>query len=343
MKFLKLFFLTFLISTGFLHAQPDYRPGYVIENTGDTIYGEIDYRGDWISGRICRFKTTNYAIEQYTPYDIKAYRFIEGKYYVSEVVGGKRVFLEYLIKGMVNIYYLRDENGDHYYLDKENVRLTEIPFEEGIRILDERMVFYRSKKHYGVLNYYMQDAPEFQSRIEAVQIPDHNSLIKLAEDYHNMVCEGDRCIIYEKQLPFISVNLETVFGIVNFENQKYIKDQNYFLTGVIANIRMPRINEKIYLKTGYLYSRIDSLGGGEVSYKQIPFHFGYIAPQTYRVRPMCSIGILTPSYSAGVAIKMNDRINLGIEAWANFESYIVPWVPDYLNNYTVLGFLSFEL
>ena len=43
----------------FLNAQTDFRPGYIIENSGDTIHGEIDYRGDILMGNVCRFKDVN--------------------------------------------------------------------------------------------------------------------------------------------------------------------------------------------------------------------------------------------------------------------------------------------
>ena len=38
----------------------------------------------------------------------------------------------------------------------------------------------------------MQDTPGFQSRIQSIDKTDHKELIKLAEDYHNIVCEGEK-------------------------------------------------------------------------------------------------------------------------------------------------------
>ncbi|WP_016775860.1 hypothetical protein [Anaerophaga thermohalophila] len=190
MKLKNLILFGLLFSIGLLNAQTDFRPGYIIKNTGDTLNGDIDYRGDLLMSRLCKFRDKENIIKDYSPNDIIAFRFIDGKYYVSREINDRRVFLEYLIKGKVNIYYMRDENGDHYYLDKEDVKLTEIPYEEGIKYIDDKQVFYESKKHIGLLNYFMQDAPEFQSRIQSLKKPEHQTLIKLAEDYHNAVCEG---------------------------------------------------------------------------------------------------------------------------------------------------------
>ena len=75
-----------------------------------------------------------------------------------------------MIKGKINVYYMRDEIGDHYYLDKENVKLIEIPYEEGIKYVDDKQVFYESTRHIGLLNFYMQDAPENPGDFECIEI-----------------------------------------------------------------------------------------------------------------------------------------------------------------------------
>ena len=100
---MKIFLIfAFLFSISWLYAQPDYRPGYIIANSNDTLYGKIAYRGDMRMRKICKFKTDGNEIVKYTPYDIVAYRFEEGKYFVSREVSDKKVFLEYLLKGQVN-------------------------------------------------------------------------------------------------------------------------------------------------------------------------------------------------------------------------------------------------
>ncbi len=182
MKLKNLLLFGLLLSTGILNAQMDFRPGYIISATGDTIFGQIDYRGDLAMSTVCKFRDTAAEITEYYPNDILAYRFIDSKYYVSREINSRKVFLEYLIKGKINIYYMRDDNGDHYYLDKDDVKLFELPYEEGFRYVDDRQVFYQSKKHIGLLNYYMQDAPAFQSRIQSLERLEHQQLIKLAED-----------------------------------------------------------------------------------------------------------------------------------------------------------------
>jgi hypothetical protein len=59
----------------------------------------------------CNYKINDNEKEiSHSPDDISAFRFLNSKYFISREVNGKKVFLEYLIKGKISIYYLRDEN-----------------------------------------------------------------------------------------------------------------------------------------------------------------------------------------------------------------------------------------
>jgi hypothetical protein len=342
MKLKCLISIGLLISTRVLYAQSDFRPGYVIKTNGDTLFGQIDYRGDKLMSSICKFKSIDKTILEYTPNDITAFRFNGSKYYVSKEINNKKIFLEYLINGQVNIYYNRDGKGDHYYLDKKDVRITEIPYEEGTKIINDKQFYYESKKHIGILNYYLQDAPDLQSRIQSIQKPEHQNLIKLAEDYHNAVCKGEKCIIYEKKQPFIKVNIEAVAGTVKFAKYKGLINKYYFQSGIIANLWLPRTNEKLYFKTGFLFSQPKQNGEKKIHLK-VPTHLGYLAPNTYKIRPSISFGLLSPSYSGGVAFKINKRINIGVQGWVNFDYVKVPWIPSNLSNHSILGSIYMEL
>ena len=342
-------FVLLLLSSTMLIAQSDYRPGYIIEKSGDTIFGEINYRGDLLMSKVCSFKFDDDNIQKYYPKDILAFRFIDSKYYISREIDDKAVFLEYLIKGEVNIYYLRDETKDHYYLDKENVRLTEIPYAKEIRYmvdeqsLSETQYMYESTKHIGLLSVYMQDAPDFKGRISRIKKPGHQNLIKLAKDYHNLTCEGESCIIYEKQPSLLKVNVEVLGGVIHFNKPTNILDKSYFRSGVMLNLWLPRTNEKLYLRTGVLYSQLEDIEDGKYNYLRFPVHLGYLAPSTYRVRPSASISLLSPTYSGGILIKINKRINVGVQAWVDFRYNKIPWIPSELFSYSVLGNVYIEL
>ena len=59
-------------------SQSDYRDGYIIEQSGDTIYGTIDYRGDVYMTKFCSFMTMAGDKVDYEPDDIMGYRFSDG-------------------------------------------------------------------------------------------------------------------------------------------------------------------------------------------------------------------------------------------------------------------------
>jgi len=336
-----------VFSTGLLYAQTDFKPGYVIPSPGDTLFGKIDYRGDLLMKSICRFKTAENTIIEYTPKNILAFRFIDSKYYISREVNGESVFLEYLIKGRVNIYYLRDAHGDHYYINKDDTELTEIPYQEGIKYVDAKRVYFETKQHVGILKYYMQDAPELKSQINGIKRPVHQNLIKLAEDYHNAVCKGDRCIIYERVQPFVQINLEFDGGVVNFRNVEDLHDRFYFQGGIIAHLWMPRTNEKIYFRTGLLYSQLE-FTGEKRNYYKIPCHIEYIYPKGI-LRPKLSYGLnlyypffQSISFNPGLNIKLIKPLYLSISSDIEFNPVLMILPHDLLSGSINIGII-FEL
>lgn len=348
MKLKGLFLLGLLFSTVILNAQTDFRPGYIIKTSGDTIFGQIDYRGDLLMSGQCKFREKDNTIKDYSPTDISTFRFIDSKYYISREINGRIVFLEFLIKGKVNIYYMRDENGDHYYLDKDDIKLTEIPYEEGVKDIDDKKVFYESKKHIGLLNYYMEDVPKLQSEIKGIRKPGHQNLIKIAEDYHNAVCDGEKCIIYEKSAPLIKILPELIGGVIKYFNVEDLDDKFYLHTGFIGHIWMPRSSEKMYFRTGVLFSQLD-VDGDKSNFFKIPCQLEYIYPKGI-VRPRIAYGLnfyipsyRTVSFDIGANIKLSESFFLSATSDIEFN-HTMMIVPKSLLSYSLkLGlFLSIK-
>ncbi len=335
-----------LLSTGLLNAQSNFKPAYIIKHSADTLYGEVDNRGDLIMGRTCKFKSQEGSIHEYSPNDITAFRFIDSKYYISREVNGEKVFLQYLIKGEVDLYYLRDQEGDHYFLDKEDKKLLEIPYEEKFEYINGKKYLYKSNKHIGVLNVYMQDAPNFQKRINGVKKLEHRNLIKLCRDYHNSVCDSEKCIIYQKKA-VVKFNLEILGGVINHYNIETKEGKNHMTTGFLVSIGIPRANEKLYLKTGILYSQglgiNRNIGGEKFKKYRIPLDIAYLGPNTHTFRPSFSIGFFTSSYSVGLFTKLNKKTYIGIQNRFDFKSFKLLLVPSKLNDYSIMGSLLIEL
>lgn len=345
MKYRYFLLLVCFFIVGIINAQTDFRPGYIIKMQGDTTFGEIDYRGDLLMGEYCYFRISEQEdAVNYSPEEIIAYRFTDDKYFVSRDVFGRKYFLEYLINGEVDIFYLREEKADHYFIEKEGKDLLELPYEETyIRNKDNMGYIHRSKKHIGILNIYMNDAQDFQKNIAGIGKPNHENLIKLAKDYHNNVCEDDMCIVYKKEIPIVKLDFEVLGGIINFAHLEDLNDINYFQTGAVMYITMPGLNEKMYIKVGVLVATPQKLNGDKYRHLRIPLHIGYIAPKTYAVRPYASIGIYSPSYTIGARVKLNKKIYVGIQANASYSPDKFPLIPEELFHRSLLANVFIDL
>ena len=258
MKRNSLFLIFSLLIPLTLQAQTDFRPGYVIRMDGDTLFGHVDYRGDILMSRQCKFQGAVESEDRtYFPWEIAGYRFTDSKYYVSREVDGTNVFVEFLIKGEINIYYLRDDSGDRYFLNKQQGPLIEIPYEEGQKYRDEKQYYYQSTKHYGILKLHTQNAPSLVPQIMRIEKPSHENLIQLAQEYHEEVCEEGECIIYERQPPAAELKLELAGRLVHYRNKideagarSDLANLNYAQWGAYVHIGAPRINERFFFKTG---------------------------------------------------------------------------------------------
>lgn len=337
-------FLIFFLITTYSSAQSDFREGFIIKNNYDTIYGLIDYRGDMLMSQVCRFKIKEGEEKKFDPEEIFGYRFIDDKFFVSKEVNGTKYFLECLINGEVNVYYLRDLSGDHYYLEKEGIGLKELPYDEKVKTLYDKRYNYKSIKHVGVLIYYMQDSPELMARINNFKKPEHAALIKIARDYHENKCNDDSCIIYSKMKPKFKFVVEFAAGVVNYRHD-LVNNNSSLLSGVLTHIWLPRTNEKLFFRTGILYSNIDyikrysnSKERTQFSYLKIPLHLEYIYPKGF-LQPKLSYGLnlytlfggdffTTNSFNGGANIKVSKSIHLSLNYEMDFKPKNFIFIPN---------------
>ncbi len=367
-KQLKTYLCLFLLFiTGLIHAQTDFRAGYVIDLKNDTLVGDIDYRGDVLMGQVCTFRAPiNGLITRYAPEDIAGYRFKNDRFFVAREIKGKKVFLEFLIKGKISIYYFRDSEGDHYYIEKIAGKLVELPYKEGIKYdndkgyrhdydkngneYDKNKAYsFSSTTHIGILIYYMQDAPEFQSEIVKLKRPEHTNLIELAREYHNIVCKNESCIVYQKKKAPLNLSLEVVGGFLKYDKPFGIEDKNYFSMGILAHLWLPRSNEKLYFRTGIIYSSV-KLDNDKVSIYKIPLQIEYIYPKG-RVVPKFAYGVniykplfTTVGFMGGMLIKVNERVNVGLNMDLDFNPITeLPIIPQSLFSTAFLTGITIKL
>jgi len=276
--------LSFILVTAGAFAQKDFRKGYIVNNEGDTIYGYLDYRGNKSSAVKCLYKSD---LKQdpivYKPSDIKCYRFIDGKYYVSkslsDSLASEKLFLEYIINGIADIYYYRDINGEHYFIDKGDGKL--IPLKSETQTIKQGNITYSrdSKEYVGTLKYLMADAPSISSEIDNSTLS-HKSLIKVAQDYHGVVCTSGECIVYEKKIGKSKTTFGFIGGIALYTmsssdrlsgDDEYLKD-NHFSGNLSPNIgvfiksNFPTVNEKMFFQYDLTYSNQDLTSSSSIEY-----------------------------------------------------------------------------
>jgi hypothetical protein len=207
-----LFILTLLINFSLIEAQNDFRQGFIILNTGDTIFGKIDFRSDLSNGTHIFFKKDSISISmEYTPDLISAYRFLNDKFYISKKVKVGKVerpiFLECLISGRVNVYFSVQEgepidinklggtvNEGHYYIEKDTL-IREI---DNNSIMSKDMQYtYNTNQYKNMLKVYFSDYPDIFKEVDKLGF-NKKSLINISKKYNEAVCKDKQCVVYEK-------------------------------------------------------------------------------------------------------------------------------------------------
>jgi len=191
----------------------------------------------------------------------------------------------------------------------------------------------------------MQDAPELRSQIQSLNKPEHKNLIRLAENYHNAVCEGEKCIIYEKKTKVFKVLPELVVGAIKYSNIDNISDKLYSHLGIIGHVWMPQSNEKLYFRTGIMYSNLDfGIGNENTSVIKVPCQLEYIYSKGI-IRPRIAYGfnfytVLTSTVALDIGGNLRLSETLFLSLSSGFEFHPVGLIiPDgYLS-----GSLSFGL
>ncbi len=331
-KYLSILFLMILFCTTHCYSQLDLRDGFIITVNNDTLYGSIVFRGDIKNSEICSFKTESGQIRDYKPFEVHSYRFKNGKYYISKEVekkdGNIKIFAEYLIDGVKDLFYYRDPKGFHYLISYNDQTLVELPYEEKIVINDGIKYLYESTSHMGHLKSYFGDQPQLNTKIRNIKKPDYKALINLTKDYHNLVCDSVECIVFNKPKNKFKIRIELVYGGIYYRHDK-VYSKSY---GGFVYFWLPRANENLYFKTGFLISEptfkdFNYYENTTFQYKtklyRIPILLEYIFPSKI-IQPKFNLGInvLTErersggiilfSAGAGALVKIHKNIFLNL-------------------------------
>ena len=233
-----------------VYAQDNYKQAYYITNDRDTVHGLINFSSDYNNSIMCNFKKeiSDTEIQTFTPEQIWGYRFEnEDFFYISHEIGGIKYFLQYLVNGVMNLYYQADKNDNPYFYFEENGKIVSITKKE-----DEVSADYIKKD----LSYKKNLAPLFNAYPSIVkQINKNNfnqkTMIDVTKEYHDLTCNtGESCIVYVNQYPDKKY-IESKFFVSSFYgaliyNHDYIHYKRYEIltrpgVGFGWNFYYPRI------------------------------------------------------------------------------------------------------
>jgi hypothetical protein len=278
------FSLLFISLSFICIAQSDFKNGYIILHSGDTLYGFIDYQVNKSIFVSCKFKKQLEDKEiNYSPNDIHSYRYENDRYYISKDFEGKKYFFEFLLKGLINVYFIENETGEHYFVEKEGMPITELPYEEYKKFVDGRILIYRSSKHIGILNHYMSDSPRTKEKLQNTKKVDRESMIFIAKNYHQNVCTtGEKCVEYAKSI----YTIVTADFLVGLTSSNIVKGKESYAGGVMFSLHTKGLGKSFSLRTGLMFDNYfdeDQISFGKTeSYIyhafRVPIQFQYIYP-----------------------------------------------------------------
>jgi hypothetical protein len=249
------------------YAQKDFKPGYVITNDEDTLYGLINLRSNFSNSRKCIYKKDKDAEEEtFMPGEIKAYRIENHKYYLFKAVeiNGQTgsYFLEYLVSGITDLYYLNNPESEYYFIEKEGKLILLSNATIMRENVDGTTYAFPSNQYIGVLKYEFRDAPELSKEINNTSFS-YKSLIDITKKYHNSICKDYVCIDYSRSVK-TSLRFESYIGMINSWIGMETSDEHIYdaspLMGFNFDIKPAKILQRWGLQIGLNYANCNFTG-----------------------------------------------------------------------------------
>gem|GEM_PF-958253 len=183
-----------------VQAQADFRPGYVVRLTGDTVRGQVNYRNARLGATQCLFRNIGeQAPTTWLPNQLKGYGLLSGEHFTSQLTPmpvpatvpaagpppARQLFLEILAEGAASLLSWKDDQGvEHFYVQKaEAAQPTELvrvrqQVQDGGIVREQIVPLYK-----GTLTEQFADCPAVLLSISRTDFK-ANSLIALINSYN---------------------------------------------------------------------------------------------------------------------------------------------------------------
>jgi hypothetical protein len=314
-----LFLTTLFILPEFAFSQTDFRKGFAITNTKDTLTGLIDFKSGFRSYKFCDLKVPgDREVTRYTPGELSGFGFISDKHFESREITGKdqlvkKVFLEVLVKGYASLYRYEDQ----FFIAKDSLFLHPLVDEVKERMVNGTLVLTHSNRHIATMNMLMSDCAVLQNKIQQLKL-NENSLTTLVEKYNT--CKGGITKTYKADQPWIKV-MPGIVGGLNISKLKFQTGLRHLdgsfnafrssIAGISLEVLSPRLSGRLsvqvaalYLKSNYnLFTSTADADNPSVARRdyvainltqlKIPFGFKYSFPER-KITPYFGLG---PSFT----------------------------------------------
>ena len=248
------------------HSQSNFKNGYIITNSQDTIRGLVDYREGPKAYRTVDFKPTTDAEKvTYDPTQIKGYG-VPGDIFFESTVAitkyeGSPMFCEVIIEGLVSLYKV--ENA--LLVRKENGKLYELSNEANEIVIDNKRVVKYSNQYIGILNMLTADCPDLGSEVARLRMLERD-IADFVEKYN--ACKNSSSINFKSSKPWTKLSVGIAGGVqlskLEFQSERYEHihlNQGSFertdspLAGLSLAFTSPRISERFSFVAEAFYSR----------------------------------------------------------------------------------------
>jgi hypothetical protein len=142
-------------------AQTDFRQGYIIKVSGDTVHGFVAYRMNAKNSQSCLFKTSSKGeVTKYSPNDLSGYGIVGYKYYQvvdlpKDLATSGKIFSTIVSSGSIDLYKYKRRFFIH--TSDSTISLPEpvaLPYNEKN---GETKQIKKDYRYIGILNLYLSD------------------------------------------------------------------------------------------------------------------------------------------------------------------------------------------
>jgi hypothetical protein len=245
-------------------AQSDYKPGFVVLSSGDTLQGQVSYRTD-MTGSSIGYKASEQAkTATYTARDIAGYGFPGDRNYRTRILDhadtlpAEPVFMQELVRGTLSLYVYKTT----YFVEKRDNpdKLHKLYITKETYINSNKAVAQRDVNHHvRTLNTLMQDCFEMFQRVERVKLAE-KSLVDLVTAYNSCAGDTQEQTTFKESQKWFAIRPGVVAGMSHTSLHFSARDERYLhldyadfnsnthpTFGVSLLLYSPRINKNASL------------------------------------------------------------------------------------------------